>query len=221
MAVVLGTNAGFVTSAPSADPAGTNFQADTISLATKDTTVAGSITVTEMGWYCDGATEAADFDVGIYDHDGVDDEPLNRDEVQANNAKGTTAGWKTVTGLNWSLTGSTDYWVAVQVDDTDTQTNTNLGGDNNRVSWETLTTSLTNPWGQGAASSEMDGFAWAIYALYEAAAPAPPYTSVNIGDTWKTISGSNVMKVNVGDAWKNVTAAQVNVGDSWKAVTII
>jgi hypothetical protein len=50
---------------------------------------------------------------------------------------------------------------------------------------------------------------------------APPYTSVNIGDAWKTVSGSNVVKVNVGDVWKNVTAVKVNVGDVWKAVTII
>jgi len=59
-----------------------------------------------------------------------------------------------------------------------------------------------------------------IKVYYAEAAPTPTYTSVNIGDDWKTISGANVVKVNIGDDWKNVSAMKVNIGDAWKAVTI-
>lgn len=38
---------------------------------------------------------------------------------------------------------------------------------------------------------------------------------LNIGDSWKTISG---MQINIGDSWKTVAGAQINIGDSWKTI---
>ena len=141
-------------------------------------------------------------------------------EKDQTNAKGTTAGWKKKTGLNINLYSGVTYWIVVQLDDTSTITTTDressLTGerDCSDISEQTL----QDPWDTTSAT---DNEMYSIYALYEAAPPPPPsYTSVNIGDEWKTISGSAVIKVNVGDTWKPVTAMKVNVGDAWKAVTI-
>lgn len=38
---------------------------------------------------------------------------------------------------------------------------------------------------------------------------------INIGDTWKTVSG---VKINIGDTWKTVTKIQINIGDIWKNI---
>ena len=38
---------------------------------------------------------------------------------------------------------------------------------------------------------------------------------INIGDTWKTISGA---KINIGDSWKTVSKIKQNIGDTWKTV---
>ncbi len=70
MALVLGTNCGFVTVAPTSDPTGTiNDVQNTFAYASKFTSPATAIKVTEIGWYCDNATQEANFEVGIYDHD--------------------------------------------------------------------------------------------------------------------------------------------------------
>lgn len=50
--------------------------------------------------------------------------------------------------------------------------------------------------------------------------PVPSYTSINIGDSWKTVSGTGVIKVNIGDAWKSVTSSAINIGDAWKTAVI-
>ena len=70
----------------------------------------------------------------------------------------------------------------------------------------------------GTTSSSI--MACVIFKAGEAASGATTNCQINIGDAWKTISGSNVIKVNVGDAWKGVAAMKVNVGDSWKACVI-
>ena len=51
MAVVLGTSSGFVTVAPTADPAGTDVIIDGASVVTKDTSPATAVKITEIGWY--------------------------------------------------------------------------------------------------------------------------------------------------------------------------
>ena len=116
MAVVAGTNAGLVTVSPTADPAGNDITSDAYSRAVKITTV-GAVTVTEVGWYCANATQAANFEVGIYTHDSGNDIPGDIVHVSRTHAKGTTAGWKKVTGLSWALDATTTYWIAVQLDD--------------------------------------------------------------------------------------------------------
>ena len=116
MAIVVGTNAGFVVTAPTENPRGNIAGFNTFSEAVKDTSPATAIKVTEIGWYCDRNTEEANFEVGIYSDEG-NDEPEERLEVNTTNAKGTTDGWKVVTGLNWTISPSTVYWIAAQTAD--------------------------------------------------------------------------------------------------------
>ncbi len=188
MALVLGTNCGFVTEAPTADPTGASndFWVDTRALAFKVTSPEGATKVTEIGWWCDTATQEADFDVGIYDHNSGDGNPEARIGVSADNAKGTTAGWKKATGLNIAITEDTIYWIAVQCDDTSTTTKTD-GTNTVGQEWDAKTsmTALPNPWG---STSFGQASLLAIYAVYETgAAPTGTTTQIRMsgdGLTW-------------------------------------
>lgn len=171
MAIVLGTNAGFVTVAPTTDPSGdTTFTIDSRSSVVKDTSPAGATKIVEVGWWCNEATEEANFEVGLYAADGavVPGEAGTRLFRDATNAKGTTGGvWKSVV-VDWDISESTDYWIGVQCDDTATTTTLDsqfAGG----VGWDnrSVQTQLTDPFG-GGALIDADGMC-SIYAVWEAA----------------------------------------------------
>ena len=58
MALVKGTNCGFVTVAPTTDPTGGGATTiDQTSQALKDTSPVGATVITEIGWWCNNATE--------------------------------------------------------------------------------------------------------------------------------------------------------------------
>lgn len=171
MAVVLGTSSGFVTVAPTTNPdGGSTSQIDTRAWVTKDVSPATAARITEVGWYCEAATEEANFEIGLYAADGavVPGEAGTLLEVSRTNAKGTTAGWKVVTGLNWTISSSTSYWLGLQLDDTATNTfwrgeaTGGLGTDG-----LTSQTTLPDPFG-GGALVDVDAMI-AIYAVWEAA----------------------------------------------------
>lgn len=168
MALSLGTNSGFVSVAPTADPAETAAGIDTRSGVTKDTSPAGAVKITQVGWWCDTATEETNFEVGLYAADGavVPGEAGTRLYVSATNAKGTTAGWKAVT-VDWNISGSTAYWIGVQVDDTVTATAIDRSSVDGSGFDTKLDTSLPDPYG-GGALQDVDGML-AIYAVYAAA----------------------------------------------------
>ena len=212
MAVVIGNNSGFCTVAPSSAPSGgTSSTVDNNAITTKDTSPATAIKVTEVGWYANVPTEAANFEVAIYtDDSGVPDDIV---EVSRTNAKGTDAGWKRVTGLNWTISPSTDYWLGVQCDDTDTATfcDREVSGGDGR-DWKSGQSTLPDPF-DGGALSDPDGM-YAVYAIWEAAASGTN-AQINIGDSWKEIAA---MKINIGDNWKDVAGLQINIGDTWKTV---
>ena len=118
--LIVGTNCGFVTTAPTTDPEGSiNLTVDNYASASKYTSPPLATTITEIGWWCDFATDETNFEVGIYaDNAGVPGALLFSDTT---NAKGTTQGYKTVS-VNWNISGNTNYWLALQVDETPTQT---------------------------------------------------------------------------------------------------
>jgi hypothetical protein len=166
MALVLGTNCGFVLVAPVDDPGGTMGTIDTYAYGFKVTSPTGAIKIIEIGWWCDGATQAANFDVGIYSHDATNNRPNTLIGSALNNAKGTTVGWKKVIGLNIVITPGTIYWIGVQLDDTATATRTdytNLTGQ--KFDWKSAQTSLPSTWGTSTGTSAgLLGF----YVVYEA-----------------------------------------------------
>lgn len=168
MAVLIGTNSGFVEVAPTADPAGLNGQADNTALVTRDTSPATAIKITEVGWYCDNATEEANFEIGLYAADGavVPGEAGTLLYSSIVNAKGTEAGWKSV-AVDWDIDPNTAYWLGLQLEDTATQTNTNYGTatGSGRDARSTMT-SLPDPFGGGALLDA--GGMMAIYAVWTA-----------------------------------------------------
>ena len=166
MALVLGTNSGFVTVAPTADPNGTGFQIDNSSWTTKDTSPATAVKIIEVGWYCTGATEESNFEIALYAADGavVPGEAGTRLFISATNAKGTGAGWKTAT-VNWTISPSTAYWLGVHTDDTATNTfiDTAASGGSG-MDFRSTQTTLNDPYG-GGALNDVDGMV-AVYALW-------------------------------------------------------
>jgi hypothetical protein len=166
MAISEGTNAGFVTSAPSSDPSGSTGPAlDALAWASRFTSPSGSNAISSIGWYCDTASEESNYQVGIYSHDAVNCRPNALLASSGDIAKGTGAGWKTGS-VEYNIDASTVYWITAQLDNTATTTNMNY---HNNASYKTdyvFASSLPSSWG---SSSGTYARIVAIYALYAAA----------------------------------------------------
>lgn len=167
MALVIGTNCGFCLSAPSADPAETGQTVDSNLAVGKFTSPSDAATITEIGWYAANASEEANWEAALYAADGgvVPGEAGTRLQLAATNAKGTTEGWKACTGLSWTISGSTDYWLGIQLDNTATATaiDRNVAGGAG-YDFIFAATAAPNPAG-GGALTDADGLI-AIYAVY-------------------------------------------------------
>lgn len=183
MVLVVGTSCGLVTEAPTSNPTGSSvFTIDRLSTTIKVTTT-NAIKVTEMGWWCDTASQESNFEVGIYDHDAVNDWPGDLLYAERINAKGTTTGWKRRSGLDWDLNASTIYWLAVQVDNTATITKVDkedLVGERyaesyNLAAQSTLLDSFIRTWSS-------DDKITAIYAVWESAPVKVPRPTVAVGN---------------------------------------
>lgn len=215
MAVVIGTNSGFVTSTPSADPGGGSLTIDNTSKVTHDTSPATASKITEVGWWCDDATEASNFEIGIYAADGavVPGEAGTLLHVERTNAKGTGAGWKSV-AVDWEIDPNTSYWIGVQLDNTSTTTTTDAAT-SGFTGYDSLSieSTLPDPFG-GGALADSDG-AIAFYAKWEAGAATGTNSYINIGDTFKK---AEELYVNIGDTWKRITTQYINKGDVWKKI---
>ena len=154
MALVNGTNCGFVLTAPVDDPASGTSILDSYAKAILTASPATANKITEIGWWCDNATAESNFEVGLYDS--------NKDllYVERTNAKGTGAGWKTV-AVDWEISPSTNYYIAVQLDNTATTTNWNFGIAPFTYSIVSADT-LPDPWtGMGG------GGGYSVYAVYK------------------------------------------------------
>ena len=167
MALVLGTNSGFVASAPAADPGGIALGVDNSAVVTKDQSPGTANTITQVGWWCDNATEESNFEIGLYaDSSGAAGSLLFSTST---NAKGTGSGWKTAS-VNWSISPSTNYWLGLQLDDTATQTKCDIavaGGSG--IDGIGGPTTLPDPYGGGAL--DLATGMYAIYAVWEAGTP--------------------------------------------------
>lgn len=175
MALVKGTNCGFVSVAPSADPAATGGAIDNFGIGFKATSPAGNNNVTELGWYQPLANnDAADYCCGIYSHDAGNNRPnaLIATQSSGQSSMANTAGWYKYTGLSISLTASTTYWIAAGVENVTNQNQVDYAADaGEKYDWKfTATGALPSPWG---ASSGTFGRLIAIFAKYVAAGVAP------------------------------------------------
>lgn len=176
--LVKGTNCGFVTVSPEDDPVGSISATDYKARAAKDVApVTG--TVTEIGWWIGNATEEANFEVAIYSHDAGNNRPNAIIGSDKTNAKGTGLGWKKVTGLSIPITNGTTYWIAFQLDDTETISYTDyasLSGE--RVSTTNDVSTFPDPW----TASGVANIYLAIYAVYEEGAPPEEGQVIIISD---------------------------------------
>ncbi len=183
MALVKGTNCGFVTEAPVADPEGTGIIViDYRARIIPSTSPANAGKITEVGWWHDDVTtsEEANFEVGLYADDGGGGKAGTLLEVSRTNAKGTTAGWKSAI-VDWDIEPETVYYIGVQVDDTATDTYTNyqnLGAPYSLVVH--IIDTLPNPW----TSTSIEHYA-AIYAVWEEA-PEGLNPKVKVSGTFAT-----------------------------------
>jgi len=165
MALVLGTNSGFVTVAPTTDPAASlTLTIDGNSCVTKHTSPAYSARIIEIGWWRDLGSNTANWEVGLYsDNAGVADVLL---EIEATNSNSTT-GWLT-RAVNWAISPSTAYWLGLQMDahtgtsNVDRETTGGAGYDYISGGAQTA---LNNPFGGGAVAQPAGMVA--IYALVE------------------------------------------------------
>jgi len=213
MALVLGTNCGFVTGSPSADPESSTYlnTPDAI-FAMKVTSPEGASKITEIGWFIHVAGTNASAEVGLYTHDSDNDKPGSLISSTAF-SKGSFGTW-TSQSVNIPISPSTIYWIAGW-------TNYSSGGypsldaendEGERYSYETFgQTELPDTWNAG--STEVADKILSLYAVYETASGTN--LQVNIGDSWKEVPA---MKVNIGDSWKEVAAVKTNIGDTWKEV---
>jgi len=214
MAVVIGTNAGFVESNPTADPQGSNFTMSNRAWVCHDTSPATAVKITEVGFWVDSGGANESYDVGLYAADGAvvpGEAGTLLEESTGHNVSGAS-GWQRVTGLNWSIDSSTSYWLAVTLTSV-IVTNESYPNDTGTGEDYISDTSFPDPYG-GAALLDANE-TWATYAVWEAAAAEGTNTQINIGDDWKAIAA---MQINIGDVWKDVAGAQINIGDAWKEI---
>lgn len=118
MALVIGTNCGFVETAPTTDPTGGTIQNwDGLACATKFTSPSGDWTLTEIGiWMASGGNQTVGIDFGIYANDSDGSEPGTLLANATGTADNSSAYWLVLDGLSYDLTASTVYWLAVQCD---------------------------------------------------------------------------------------------------------
>lgn len=163
MALVLGTNCGFVTAAPTEDPDGSATTIGGRSYAFKVIAPAGSTKITSVLWYCQNETAVNEnFEVGLYSHNAETDLPNNQLYVSVTNAKGTTIGWKTAT-VDWAITAGTIYWIVLEVDVSNGAAyidTTSTTGE--LLSYKFSQTTLLNPWQSDGTSAALA----AICAVY-------------------------------------------------------
>jgi hypothetical protein len=183
VAVVLGTNSGFVTVAPTADPNGTGVTIDGNKAVTKHTSPSNVVRITEIGWYRASGTNTANWEVGLYaDSSGTAGARLF---VDATNSTASN-GWLTV-AVDWAISDSTAYWLALQMDAHSGSSSVD-GEITGGAGIDILAgTTLDDPFGGGAVS-DADGM-YAIYALVELDSvphTVEPDDTLSLGDSAST-----------------------------------
>ena len=170
MALVEGTNCGFVATAPTSDPEGTGtIFIEGAANAMKFVSPVGATKVIEMGYYQpSNSFQTRDSQFGIYSHNAGDNNPEDLLGSSGDVSMDTTLGWKVSGVLDIAITGETIYWVAIQHDSEIVGRQVDFRADGAyKRDLKTSQTSLPDPWGTTSGTA---GHLMAIYAVYEVAA---------------------------------------------------
>lgn len=176
--LVLGTNCGFVTVAPTDDPGNhTSYDIGGQARVIRHTSPVGSTKITEIGWYI-SAGEETNYEIGLYSANGtiVPGEAETLLYVSRTQLAGDTIpGWEHVS-VDWNISENTVYWIAIQIDNAFSDisgTYANSGGEGQDAK---VGTTLPNPFGGGAISDAdaMEG----IYAVYETTPDVTPSSHI-------------------------------------------
>jgi len=168
--LVLGSNCGFVTETPTADP--DNFQAgsDGQAFALMHTSPAGNNKVVEIGfWQGESDNAAAAYNVGIYADNAGSPGALIATQSSGQSTTVNTSGWYKYTGLNLSLTAATDYWISVGMEPVNPANNMDYlsaPGSGVALKFDSLANStLLDPFEVEGGNANI---LYSIYAKYEA-----------------------------------------------------
>lgn len=170
MALVNGTNFGFVTTAPVDDPGGSLLQYDNYAYYVRATAPADGI-VTEIGMWTNTIIANAPADVALYDDNS--DTPNNLVGSVTETTVGAAANnWLRVSGLEINITKSTVYWIAFQVDNVPSSKYSDGTTDAaEKYYYDSGSVGLVEP----AITDGSYGRSFAIYALYSPiGGPAAP-----------------------------------------------
>lgn len=144
-AVAINYDSGFIATTPINTVNGSVVTMDTQAIAIIDTAPIGATSIIELGWWSNGVSEDAEAYLGVYALNVTNGKPgvlLN----STNLSKGTTAGWKKV-NISLSITGGTSYWLAVQLDDTATNSRGTYTDGANNGQIKISQTNLPSSWG--------------------------------------------------------------------------
>lgn len=181
MALVEGTNVGFVLVAPVADPNGeTTSILDGWARGCRFTAPIGAVKLTELGFYIStNAGADKNYEIAIYDHDSGNNRPGN---IMGAKQFGVVdnVGWWVSGGFDIAITEATDYWLMVQLDSATGQTRFDRKADAGLSGFKTAS-SLPDPFGAMSNGVSL----YSVYGLYEEV--VEPRVWINIGDAWKEI----------------------------------
>lgn len=187
--VVDGTDFGIVTTVPTGTPTQDNvFTMSDRSRVCKITTT-DAMTVNEMGWYAGSAQEGVNFEIGIYAANGAGGNAGTLLYSDKTNSLTAGEGWQRVTGLSWSLSAATTYFIGIQVDaGTATIKFTNVAS---TYRYQSITeTTLSDPYGTSAYTTSR------IFPIYIFEGTTGGYSGKVQGITGPKVNGIEVAKVN-------------------------
>ena len=205
MAVVLGTNAGFVTVAPTTDPQSFSTGTDSSARVTKDTCPVQT-KITEMGFYVSNSHNVAGYELGIYSHDGGGDTANALLFSTTGHTTDGSTGWQVVSGLDWELSEGVIYWLGFQVDNVAGSVDIDYAASGGRAGIRINQTSLPSTFSSISDNARI----LAVYAKVESA--------TTFSEISGTIAAQSVVSGNIElSVWSNLSgtiAAATTVGPS-------
>ena len=118
MALVVGTNCGFVSASPVGDPAGTGWAVNAgDAFAARHTSPVGNNIVTEIGWWQGGSdnSPSVNYNMGLYDDNAGEPGSLVTAQSTGQVTTVDTASWYAYSGLSIPILPETVYWIGIGI----------------------------------------------------------------------------------------------------------